>query len=176
MGKPLATFSSGMHPRALGHSGQLGGLTHRPLVIVRTMNNPDGTSHTYKVARRGAETPGSWPLVPLFLPLGLAVVGLPHPDSIFPSGWRSLVVEAPYRGPSDPPPPLEPPPTLPPPLKQHPPPLGDRHLTTISPPPLPGDRHAQGGGVQRGSVSALGIFFDPCPTRDLLGGALRGRT
>ena len=27
-----------------------------------------------------------------------------------------------------------------------------------------------------GSVSAPGTFFDPCPTGDLLGGALRGRT
>ena len=26
--------------------------------------------------------------------------------------------------------------------------------------------------AQWGSVSALGIFFDPCPTGDLLGGAL----
>ena len=38
---------------------------------------------------------------PVFLPLGLAVVGLPHPDSTFPRGWQSLVLEAPYRGPSD---------------------------------------------------------------------------
>ena len=29
---------------------------------------------------------------------------------------------------------------------------------------------------QWGSVSAPGIFFDPCPTGGLLGGALRGRT
>ena len=28
----------------------------------------------------------------------------------------------------------------------------------------------------RGNVSAPGIFLDPCPTGDLLGGALRGRT
>ena len=27
-----------------------------------------------------------------------------------------------------------------------------------------------------GNVSAPGIFLDPCPTGDLLGGALRGRT
>ena len=30
-------------------------------------------------------------------------------------------------------------------------------------------------GAQWGNVSAPGIFFDPCPTGGLLGGALRGR-
>ena len=39
---------------------------------------------------------------PLFLPLGPAVVGLPHPDSTFPRGWWSLVVEAPCPSTSDP--------------------------------------------------------------------------
>ena len=34
-------------------------------------------------------------------PRGLAVAGLSHPDSTFPKGCRSLVVEAPYQGPTD---------------------------------------------------------------------------
>ena len=35
-------------------------------------------------------SPGDCGWQPLFLPLGLAVVGLPHPDSTIPRGWRSL--------------------------------------------------------------------------------------
>ena len=98
----------------------------RPLVTAKAMDNPVGLSHSYTAAVQRAETPGSWPLVsrghrterarhpqpavqksgspgdhewqPLFLPVGLAVVGLPHPDSTIPRGWRALVVEAPYPG------------------------------------------------------------------------------
>ena len=46
-------------------------------------------------------SPGDRGWQPLFLPLGLAVVGLPHLDSTFPRGWWSLVVEVLCPGPSD---------------------------------------------------------------------------
>ena len=46
-------------------------------------------------------SPGDHDWQPLFLPLGLAMVGLLHPDSTFPRGWCTLVVEVPDLGPSD---------------------------------------------------------------------------
>ena len=42
-------------------------------------------------------SPGDHDLQPIFLPLGLAVVGLSHPDSTFSRGWCALVVEAPVQ-------------------------------------------------------------------------------
>ena len=50
---------------------------------------------------RKSGSPGDRGWQPLFLPLGLAVVGLPHADSTFPRWWRSVVVEAPCPCPSD---------------------------------------------------------------------------
>ena len=47
-------------------------------------------------------------------------------------------------------------------------------MRTMKAPP---GRHREGRGKQvGGNVSAPGIFFDPCPTSGLLGGALGGRT
>ena len=89
-------------------------------MTVETMGHPDGLSHSDTV--QWAETLGSWPLIfrghrnetvsvpslsqalqalrqTLFPPLGMAVAGLPPPDSTFLRGSWSLVVGGPLSRP-----------------------------------------------------------------------------